>query len=163
MPGMAISFPLKGQRFHGLRHADLVSLAITPLPRAYTRMLTVPRSIARSSELAEGADFERRFTPANWLLMLRVSDCQTANAHQAQLKRAITQRQNGLAQHAWKQSDQPPPLTKKLYSGKIQPLLAPMSASVIPRQISVSPCDDCYCFRIGMKIEVRVGQKFEKS
>jgi CRISPR-associated endonuclease Cas1 len=63
---------------------------------------------------------------------------QTANGPDAQLKRANTQRQNALAQHAWKPSDQPAWLTEKFYSEKVQPVLAAMSASVIARQISVS-------------------------
>ena len=63
---------------------------------------------------------------------------QTANSPNAQLKRANTQRKNALAQHEWKPSDQPAWLTEKLYAEKVQPLLAPMSASAIARQISVS-------------------------
>jgi hypothetical protein len=63
---------------------------------------------------------------------------QTANSPEAQLKRANTQRQNALAQHAWKPSDQPAWLTEKFYAERIQPLLASLSASVIARQISVS-------------------------
>jgi hypothetical protein len=63
---------------------------------------------------------------------------QTANSAAAQMKRANTQRQNALAQHAWKPSDKPAWLTMSLYSEKIQPLLASISASAIARQISVS-------------------------
>jgi CRISPR-associated endonuclease Cas1 len=63
---------------------------------------------------------------------------QTANGHQAQVKRANTQRKNALAQHAWRQSNQPKWLTEKLYSEKVQPLLAAISPSAIARQISVS-------------------------
>jgi len=63
---------------------------------------------------------------------------QTANGPQAQLKRANTQRQNALAQHAWKPSDQPTWLTETFYAEKIQPLLTSLSASAIARQISVS-------------------------
>ena len=63
---------------------------------------------------------------------------QTANSPEAQLKRANTQRQNALAQHAWKPSDQPRWLTEAFYAGKIQPLLPSLSASAIARQISVS-------------------------
>jgi hypothetical protein len=63
---------------------------------------------------------------------------QTANGAEAQLKRAITQRQNALAQHAWKTSDQPTWLTETFYADKIQPLLTSLSASAIVRQISVS-------------------------
>jgi hypothetical protein len=63
----------------------------------------------------------------------------TANGPKAQLKRTITQRQNAIAQHAWKPSDQPAWLTEKFYAEKIQPLLASLSASAIARHISVSP------------------------
>jgi hypothetical protein len=63
---------------------------------------------------------------------------QTANGLEAQEKRAITQRKNALAQHAWKPSDQPAWLTEEFYFEKVQPLLAAMSASAIGRQISVS-------------------------
>jgi hypothetical protein len=63
---------------------------------------------------------------------------QTANGPEAQLKRANTQRQNALAQHAWKPSDLPAWLTAKLYSEEIQPLLPSMSVSAIARTISVS-------------------------
>lgn len=63
---------------------------------------------------------------------------QTANSPAAQSKRAITQRRNALAQHAWMSSDQPAWLTDTFYSEKVQPVLAAMSASAIARQISVS-------------------------
>ena len=63
---------------------------------------------------------------------------QTANGPEAQLKRANTQRQNALAQHSWKASDQPAWLTDTFYSEKVQPVLAAMSASAIARRISVS-------------------------
>jgi hypothetical protein len=63
---------------------------------------------------------------------------QTANSPEAQLKRANTQRQNALAQHAWKPSDQPTWLTELFYAAKSQTLLASLSASTIARQISVS-------------------------
>jgi CRISPR-associated endonuclease Cas1 len=63
---------------------------------------------------------------------------QTANSPEARLKHAETQRRIALAQHAWKPSDQPVWLTEEVYSRKIQPLLASMSASTIARQISVS-------------------------
>jgi CRISPR-associated endonuclease Cas1 len=63
---------------------------------------------------------------------------QTANSPEAQLKRANTQRQNALAQHAWKPSEQPKWLTANFYIEKIQPRLASLSASTIARQISVS-------------------------
>ncbi len=63
---------------------------------------------------------------------------QTANAPEAQVKRAITQRKNAIAQHAWKSSDQPAWLTDTFYSEKVQPVITSMSASVIARQISIS-------------------------
>lgn len=63
---------------------------------------------------------------------------QTANGPEAQPRRATTQRQNALAQHAWKPSDQPAWLSERFYAEKIQPLLASVSASDIARQISVS-------------------------
>jgi CRISPR-associated endonuclease Cas1 len=63
---------------------------------------------------------------------------QTANGPEAQLKRANTQRNNALAQHAWKSSDQPTWLTDTFYSEKVHPVIAAMSASAIARQISVS-------------------------
>jgi hypothetical protein len=52
----------------------------------------------------------------------------TAIGAQAQVKRANTQRQHALAQHAWEASSQPEWLTEKFYSEKVQPLLAQMSA-----------------------------------
>jgi hypothetical protein len=63
---------------------------------------------------------------------------QTANSPEARLKRSNTQRQNALAQHAWKSSDQPTWLTEEFYSEQVQPILAAMSASAIAREISVS-------------------------
>ncbi len=63
---------------------------------------------------------------------------QTAQSPEAQLKRANTQRKNALAQHAWKPSENPPWLTDKFYSAKVQPLLAALSASAIAQRISVS-------------------------
>jgi CRISPR-associated endonuclease Cas1 len=63
---------------------------------------------------------------------------QKANAPEAQVKRANTQRKNALAQHAWKSSDQLAWLTDTFYSEKVQPVIAAMSASAIARQISVS-------------------------
>jgi hypothetical protein len=62
----------------------------------------------------------------------------TANSPEAQLKRANTQSQNALAQHAWKPSDQPVWLTERFYAEKVQPLLPSVSASVIARHLSVS-------------------------
>jgi CRISPR-associated endonuclease Cas1 len=61
----------------------------------------------------------------------------TANGPEAQAKRAIKARQNALAQHAWKSSDQAW-LTDEFYSEKVQPVLATVSASAIARKISVS-------------------------
>jgi len=63
---------------------------------------------------------------------------QTAHSPEARLKRANTQRKNALAQHAWKPSDQPAWMTEKLYSEKVQPVLAAIPASAIARRISVS-------------------------
>jgi hypothetical protein len=63
---------------------------------------------------------------------------QTANGPEAQLKRANTQRQNALAQHAWRPSDQPAWLTERFYAEKVQSLLPSLSASVIARHLSVS-------------------------
>jgi len=63
---------------------------------------------------------------------------QTANSPEAQLKRAVTQRKNALAQHAWKPSDQSAWLTEKFYSERIQPLLCAISVSAIARHISIS-------------------------
>jgi len=62
----------------------------------------------------------------------------TAHSPEARAKQANTQRQNALAQHAWKPSANPPWLTDKFYSANVQPLLAAMSSSAIARQISVS-------------------------
>jgi hypothetical protein len=63
---------------------------------------------------------------------------QTANGPEAQLKRANTQRQNAIAQHSWKASNQPAWLTEAFYLEKVQPLLTQVSTSAIARQISVS-------------------------
>jgi CRISPR-associated endonuclease Cas1 len=63
---------------------------------------------------------------------------QTANGPEAQVKRASTQRKNALGQHAWKSSDQPVWLTEKVYSERVQPVLAAMPASAIARRILVS-------------------------
>jgi hypothetical protein len=63
---------------------------------------------------------------------------QTANGPEAQLKRTNTQRQNALAQHSWKASDQAAWLTEACYLEKVQPLLAQVSTSAIARRISVS-------------------------
>ena len=62
----------------------------------------------------------------------------TANAPAAQLKRAITQRRNALAQHSWRASNHPAWLTESFYLECVQPLLSSMSASAIARRISVS-------------------------
>jgi CRISPR-associated endonuclease Cas1 len=64
----------------------------------------------------------------------------SANSPQANAKRANTQRQNALAQHSWKTSSQPRWLTDKVYSEKIQPLLARISSSAIASAIGVSRC-----------------------
>lgn len=70
--------------------------------------------------------------------MLWSSDAKQLNSPEAQLKRANKQRQNALAQHAWKPSEQPQWLTETFYAEQIQPPLASLSASAIARQISVS-------------------------
>jgi len=62
----------------------------------------------------------------------------TANGPQAQVKRAIKARQNALAQHSWKASDQPAWLTPELFSQAIQPLLSNVPMSVIRSSIGVS-------------------------
>jgi CRISPR-associated endonuclease Cas1 len=62
----------------------------------------------------------------------------TAYAPEAQKKKAVKARANALAQHSWRESDQPAWLTDSYYSEKVQPMLAAMSASAIARQISVS-------------------------
>jgi hypothetical protein len=62
----------------------------------------------------------------------------TANGPEAQRKRAIKARVNALAQHSWKESDQPAWLTEKVFEQKIQPLLAKVPMSVIRSTIRVS-------------------------
>jgi CRISPR-associated endonuclease Cas1 len=62
----------------------------------------------------------------------------TANGPEAQMTRASTARKNALAQHSWRMSDQPEWLTTKLFSGRIQPLLANVPMSVIRSSIGVS-------------------------
>ena len=62
----------------------------------------------------------------------------TANGPEAQNKRAIKARVNALAQHSWKESDQPVWLTEKVFEQKIQPLLANVSMSAIRSSIGVS-------------------------
>ena len=47
-------------------------------------------------------------------------------------------RVNALAQHSWKESDQPAWLTPELFTKKIQPLLANVPISVIRSSIGVS-------------------------
>jgi hypothetical protein len=63
---------------------------------------------------------------------------QTANSPEARAKRAITNRKNALAQHAWRPSDQPSWLTLELFTRKIQPLLARVPMSAIQSSIGVS-------------------------
>jgi hypothetical protein len=63
---------------------------------------------------------------------------QTANGPEAQEKRAITARKNALAQHSWKESNQPAWLTHELFAGKIQPLLSRVPMSVIRSALGVS-------------------------
>jgi hypothetical protein len=62
----------------------------------------------------------------------------TANGPEAQKKRAIKARANALAQHSWKDSDQPAWLTPDLFTKRIQPLLATVSMSAIRSCIGVS-------------------------
>ena len=62
----------------------------------------------------------------------------TANGPEAQKKRASKARVNALAQHSWKESDQPVWLTPELFTKEIQPLLANVPMSVIRSTIGVS-------------------------
>ena len=62
----------------------------------------------------------------------------TANGPEAQAKRATKARTNALAQHSWKESDQPAWLTPELFAGKIQPLLSSVSMSAIRSALGVS-------------------------
>ena len=62
----------------------------------------------------------------------------TANGPEAQAKRAIKARKNALAQHSWKESDQPAWLTPELFSEKIQPLLFSVPMSTIRSKLGVS-------------------------
>jgi CRISPR-associated endonuclease Cas1 len=62
----------------------------------------------------------------------------TANRPGANAKRAVKARNNALAQHSWKPSDQPKWLTPELFAEKIQPALANVSMSVIRSAIGVS-------------------------
>jgi hypothetical protein len=62
----------------------------------------------------------------------------TANGPEAQAKRATKARQNALAQHSWKDSDQPAWLTPEFFAGKVQPQLASVSMSAIRSALGVS-------------------------
>ena len=62
----------------------------------------------------------------------------TANGPGAQAKRAIKARQNALAQHSWRESDQPAWLTAELFAGKIQPLLSGIPMSAIRSSLGIS-------------------------
>jgi hypothetical protein len=62
----------------------------------------------------------------------------TANGPEAQKKRAIKARANALAQHSWKESDQPAWLTPEVFARKIQPLLVNVPMSVIRSSVGVS-------------------------
>ena len=62
----------------------------------------------------------------------------TANGPEAQAKRATKARTNALAQHSWKESDQPAWLTPELFVAKIQPLLSGVSMSAIRSILGVS-------------------------
>jgi hypothetical protein len=63
---------------------------------------------------------------------------QTANSPKARVKRANTARKNALAQHSWKETDQPEWLNTELFSKRIQPLLSNIPMSVIRSSIGVS-------------------------
>ena len=56
----------------------------------------------------------------------------------AQTKRSKTRRANHSALQEWSGSDQPAWLTEQYYVQKVQPLLLPLSTSVIVRQLTVS-------------------------
>jgi CRISPR/Cas system-associated endonuclease Cas1 len=62
----------------------------------------------------------------------------TANGPGAQAKRARKAQKNALAQHSWKESDQPAWLTPELFAEKIQPLLSSVPMSSIRHAIGVS-------------------------
>ena len=62
----------------------------------------------------------------------------TANGPEAQAKRATKARKNALAQHSWKDCDQPAWLTPDLFSEKIQPLLSSVPMSAIRSTLGVS-------------------------
>jgi hypothetical protein len=62
----------------------------------------------------------------------------TANGPKAQTKRAVKARNNALAQHSWKKSDQPAWITPELFAQQIQPLLSRVPMSVIREAIGVS-------------------------
>jgi len=61
-----------------------------------------------------------------------------AQTSEAQLKRALTQQVNAVAQHAWKPSDQPAWLTADFYSKTVQPALVSVRGSQIARALKVS-------------------------
>ena len=62
----------------------------------------------------------------------------SANGAEAQAKRAIKARKNALAQHSWKESDQPAWLTPEVFSEKVQPLLSGVPMSTIRSALGVS-------------------------
>ena len=62
----------------------------------------------------------------------------TANGPEAQAKRATKARKNALAQHSWKDSDQPAWLTPEFFAGKVQPQLASVPISTIRSALGVS-------------------------
>jgi hypothetical protein len=64
-----------------------------------------------------------------------------AQTAEARGMRVNTQRANAIAQHSWKESNLPAWLTPKVFSERIQPLLAQVSSSVIAQSIGVSPGD----------------------
>lgn len=61
-----------------------------------------------------------------------------AHTPEARVKEGQKQRQHAKARETWEPSNQPAWLTAKIYSNKIQPLLAKLSNSVIAKQIAVS-------------------------
>jgi CRISPR-associated endonuclease Cas1 len=62
----------------------------------------------------------------------------TANGPSAQIKRSNTARNNAMAQHSWKASDQPAWLTPELFTQQIQSLLSNVPTSIIRSSIKVS-------------------------
>jgi CRISPR-associated endonuclease Cas1 len=74
---------------------------------------------------------------ANMLNAARIGRV-TANCPEANAKRATKARKNALAQHSWKDSDQPAWLTPELFVEKIRPLLSSVPMSAIRSALGVS-------------------------